>query len=82
MKLLHGDSAVLLRDMADNSVDSVVTDPPYALNFMGKKWDTGDVAFSPDFWREVLRVLKPGGHVAAFGASRGYHRMACAIEDA
>jgi site-specific DNA-methyltransferase (adenine-specific) len=49
---------------------------------MGKQWDTGEVAFSAEFWAEVYRVLKPGGHVAAFGSSRGYHRMACAIEDA
>lgn len=50
--------------------------------FMGMQWDGGDIAFQPELWAEVLRVLKPGGHVAAFGASRGYHRMACAIEDA
>jgi site-specific DNA-methyltransferase (adenine-specific) len=98
----------MLKTLPDNSIDSVVTDPPYALvsivkrfgganaapakgndaymrasaGFMGKQWDTGEVAFSEEFWAEVLRVLKPGGHVAAFGASRGYHRMACAIEDA
>lgn len=53
-----------------------------SAGFMGKTWDTGETAFSEEFWREVYRVLKPGGHVAAFGASRGYHRMACAIEDA
>lgn len=53
-----------------------------STGFMGKEWDGGDVAFRPEIWAEVLRVLKPGGHVAAFGASRGYHRMACAIEDA
>lgn len=106
---LHpGDCREVLKSLPDNSIDSVTTDPPYALvsivkrlgkagaapakgnaaymrasaGFMGKQWDTGEVAFSEEFWAEVLRVLKPGGHVAAFGASRGYHRMACAIEDA
>lgn len=53
-----------------------------SAGFMGKQWDTGECAMDPTFWAEVFRVLKPGGHVAAFGASRGYHRMACAIEDA
>lgn len=53
-----------------------------ARGFMGKEWDGGDIAFQADFWAEVLRVLKPGAHLVAFGASRGYHRMACAIEDA
>lgn len=50
--------------------------------FMGKKWDTGETAFDPDFWREVWRVMKPGAHLAAFGGTRSYHRLACAIEDA
>ena len=49
--------------------------------FMGKKWDTGETAFSVEFWAEVLRVLKPGAHVVAFGGTRSYHRLACAIED-
>ena len=72
----------LRREAPDCSVDSVVTDPPYELNFMGKGWDKSGVANSVDFWREILRVLKPGGHLAAFGGTRTYHRMACAIEDA
>ncbi len=107
--VLHsGDCRDVIRQLADHSIDSVVTDPPYALvsivkrfgkpgsapangndaykrasaGFMGKQWDTGEVAFSQEFWSEILRVLKPGGHVVAFGSSRGYHRMACAIEDA
>jgi len=53
-----------------------------SAGFMGKQWDTGECAMDPGFWAEVLRVLKPGAHLVAFGASRGYHRMACAIEDA
>src|SRR5688500_19251628 len=94
--LYHADCRDVLRSLPDDSIDSVVTDPPYALvsivkrfgkpgsspakgndaymrasaGFMGKQWDTGEVAFSEEFWAEVLRVLKPGGHVAAFGASR------------
>jgi site-specific DNA-methyltransferase (adenine-specific) len=107
--LYHADCRETLRQLADNSIDSVVTDPPYALvegsrngspqpgdmktpygrsgpskkrGFMGKEWDTGDVAHDPAFWAEVLRVLKPGGHIAVFGGTRTYHRMACSIEDA
>lgn len=106
--LFHADCRDVLKSLSDNSIDSCVTDPPYALvsivkrfgspnaapargneaymrasaGFMGKTWDNGETAFSTEFWKEVLRVLKPGAHVAAFGASRGYHRMACAIEDA
>lgn len=66
----------------DNSVDSVVTDPPYEWAFMGKKWDSTGIAFNVDMWREVFRVLKPGGHLLAFGGTRTYHRLAVAIEDA
>lgn len=80
--LYHADCRDVLRLLPDNSVDSVVTDPPYEIGFMGKAWDNRGIANDPVLWAEVLRVLKPGGHVAAFGASRGYHRMACAIEDA
>lgn len=110
---LHcGDSREVLRRIADGSIHSVATDPPYALvsigrrfgsdgaaackvpeggsgayarasaGFMGKRWDTGETAFDAGFWREVLRVLRPGGHVVAFGGTRSYHRLACAIEDA
>ena len=78
---LHlGDCLEVLRGMADNSVDSIVTDPPYGLNFMGKKWDY-DVP-SVEIWAECLRVLKPGGHLLAFAGTRTQHRMACRIEDA
>lgn len=78
---LHlGDCLDVMRGMADNSVDSIVTDPPYGLNFMGKKWDY-DVP-SEAIWAECLRVLKPGGHLLAFAGTRTQHRMACRIEDA
>lgn len=106
----HGDSRDVLKGIADGSIDAVVTDPPYALvsigkrfgadgaapaksgktgayarasaGFMGQKWDTGETAFDPAFWAEVLRVLKPGGHVIAASGTRTYHRLACAVEDA
>lgn len=115
--LYGGDNRDVLKSLDDNSIDSIVTDPPYALvsivkrfgkpgsapvrvddmaasndlkaayarasaGFMGKQWDTGEVAFSEVFWAECLRVLKPGGHVVAFSGTRTYHRMAVAIEDA
>jgi site-specific DNA-methyltransferase (adenine-specific) len=63
-------------------VDAVVTDPPYELGFMGKKWDSSGVAFRPEMWAECLRVMKPGAYLLAFSGTRTYHRMACAIEDA
>lgn len=68
--------------LADNSVDAVVTDPPYELGFMGKGWDSTGIANSVEMWAEALRVLKPGGHLLAFSGTRTYHRMVCAIEDA
>lgn len=106
--LFHADCRDALRALPDNSIDSVVTDPPYALvsimkrfggpnaapakgnaaymrasaGFMNARWDTGEVAFDPAFWFEVLRVLKPGGHLVAMGGTRTYHRLACAVEDA
>jgi DNA modification methylase len=118
---LHaGDCLEVLKAMPENSIDAVVTDPPYHLTsivkrfskngysksnleqpadknldgimagsfrrlakgFMGKVWDGGDIAFQPELWAEVLRVLKPGGHMVCFGGTRTYHRLACAIEDA
>lgn len=102
----HGDCLDVLRTLPSDSIDSCVTDPPYALvsivkrfgaanaaqakgdvyaraarGFMGQTWDTGERAFSVELWAEVLRVLKPGAHVMAFGGTRTYHRLACAIED-
>jgi len=78
--ILTGNCLEVLKDVPDNSIDAVVTDPPYGLSFMGKKWDY-DVP-SVEIWREVLRVLKPGGHVLSFGGTRTYHRMVVNIEDA
>jgi DNA modification methylase len=80
MKLLLGDCLDKLKELDDNSVDSIVTDPPYGLSFMGKKWDY-DVP-SQTIWEECMRVLKPGGHLLSFAGSRTYHRMAVRIEDA
>lgn len=79
-KLHLGNCLDHLEFMPDNSVDSIVTDPPYGLSFMGKKWDY-DVP-SVAIWAECLRVLKPGGHLLAFAGTRTQHRMACNIEDA
>jgi DNA modification methylase len=75
-----GDCLAVLGGMADDSIDAVVTDPPYGLAFMGKKWDYDTPGV--DIWRECLRVLKPGGHLLSFAGTRTQHRMACAIEDA
>lgn len=81
--LHHGDCLAVLKTLDDASVDAVVTDPPYLIDFMGKGWDSADgIAGKPEVWAECLRVLKPGGHLLAFGATRTYHRMTCAIEDA
>ena len=78
--ILNADCLEAMKEMETNSVDSIVTDPPYGLSFMGKKWDY-EVP-SKEIWREALRVLKPGGHLLAFAGSRTYHRMAVNIEDA
>lgn len=79
--LTRGDVLAVLRTMPDNSFDSIVTDPPYELGFMGKGWDKSGIANNAEMWAEAMRVLKPGGHLLAFSGSRTYHRMACAIED-
>ena len=63
-------------------VDSIVTDPPYELGFMGRSWDSTGIAFQKETWELCFEVLKPGGHLHAFSGSRTYHRMAVAIEDA
>ena len=78
--LLNGDCLVKLQELDDNSVDSIVTDPPYGIDFMGKKWDY-DVP-STAIWEQCFRVLKPGGYLLAFAGTRTQHRMAVRIEDA
>lgn len=79
-QLFHGDCIEVMRGLPDNSVDSICTDPPYGLSFMGHHWDY-DVP-SVEVWCEALRVLKPGGHLLSFSGTRTYHRMVVAIEDA
>ena len=81
-ELRNGNCKELIKQMADNTIDAIVTDPPYELGFMGKKWDATGIAYDAELWAECLRVLKPGGHLLAFSGSRTYHRMAVAIEDA
>lgn len=81
-KIFEGDCLKRLKEIPDNSIDSVVCDPPYELGFMGKKWDGSGIAFNPQVWAECLRVLKAGGHLIAFGGTRTIHRITCAIEDA
>jgi DNA modification methylase len=79
-----GDARETLRELISQGVllDSIVTDPPYELGFMGKKWDSTGIAYDVDLWRLHCEILKPGGYLLAFGGSRTYHRLACAIEDA
>lgn len=79
--ILNLDCRVGLAMLPDNSVDAILTDPPYELGFMGNAWDKSGIAFDLSLWAEALRVLKPGGHMLAFSGSRTYHRMTCAIED-
>jgi DNA modification methylase len=78
--IIHGDARQL--PLPNASVDAIVTDPPYELSFMSKSWDSTGVAYDPATWREALRVLKPGGHLVAFGGTRTWHRLCVAIEDA
>ena len=80
INLMQGDCLERMKELDDNSVDSIVTDPPYGLSFMGKHWDKG--VPSAEIWAEALRVLKPGGHLLAFAGTRTQHRMAVNIEDA
>ena len=78
--IYHGDCREVMPTLHAESVDSIVCDPPYGLSFMGKGWDHGVPGV--EFWAEALRVAKPGAHLLAFGGTRTYHRLACAIEDA
>ena len=81
-KLYHGSMLDMLEVIEPNSVDAIITDPPYELNFMNKGWDNSGIAFNKDAWKKCYDVLKPGGHLLAFGGSRTFHRIAVAIEDA
>lgn len=87
-KIIQGDCMEVMREMPDNSIDTVITDPPYFLGFMGKKWDTPDkkqqgmYEFNFNWAKEALRVAKPGATLLCFGGTRTWHRLACAIEDA
>ena len=81
-KLYQGSMLDMLQVIAPNSIDAVVTDPPYELGFMGKGWDNSGIAFQADTWRKCYSVLKSGGYLLAFGGTRTFHRIACAIEDA
>ena len=81
-KLYQGNMLDMLDVIESNSIDSIITDPPYELNFMSKGWDNAGVSFQVDTWKKCYEVLKPGGYLLAFGGSRTFHRIACAIEDA
>lgn len=80
--IINSDLLSCLKLLPDNTFDGVFCDPPYELGFMGKSWDSSGVAFQPETWAEVLRVCKPGAHLLAFGGSRTFHRLVCAVEDA
>jgi len=82
VRIFHGDCRDVQATFDADSLDACVTDPPYELGFMGKPWDQRGVAFDPETWRAVLRVLKPGAHLVAAGGTRTHHRLMCAIEDA
>ena len=79
-KIIHGDCLDVMADMPECSVDTIITDPPYGLNFMSKNWDMQ--VPGPEYWQAALRVAKPGAIMMAFGGTRTFHRLACAIEDA
>ena len=81
-RLLEGNCLDMLKELPDNSIDSIVTDPPYELGFMGKSWDSTGIAYSVELWAECLRVLKHGGHLVAFSGSRTVFPMGVAIAEA
>ena len=81
-RIYQGDCWKKLDSFDSDFFDAVVCDPPYELGFMGKSWDSTGIAYNVRMWSEVRRVMKPGAHLLAFGGTRTYHRMACAIEDA
>lgn len=81
-KLFHGSMLDMNKVIENETIDCIVTDPPYELNFMNKGWDNSGIAFQKDTWTKCYDALKPGGYLLAFGGTRTYHRIACAIEDA
>ena len=81
-KLYNGNMLDMMEVIEPNSIDAIITDPPYELNFMNRKWDNTGIAFQKETWKKCYDALKPGGHLLAFGGSRTFHRIACAIEDA
>ena len=81
-KINHANIKEWARNYDGPLFDGILCDPPYELGFMGKSWDSSGIAFDKDMWADLLRILKPGGHLLAFSGSRTYHRMAVAIEDA
>lgn len=82
VEIIHGNCTKAMKALPKNSVDAIVTDPPYGLGFMGKEWDDVQQAWHLKWARRAFRVLKPGGHVLAFGGTRTFHRLTCALEDA
>ena len=82
LHLRHGDCLVRLQELDEGSVGAIVSDPPYELSFMGKGWDGTGIAYSPELWAHLYRVLVPGGVVKAFSATRTFHRMAAAMQGA
>ena len=81
-KIINENCLTALDKLPENSIDCIITDPPYELNFMNKGWDNAGVSFNKETWQKCVRVLKPGGYLLAFGGTRTYHRIAVAIEDA
>jgi site-specific DNA-methyltransferase (adenine-specific) len=79
-KILQGDNRTTLKTITDNSIDAIITDPPYGIDFLGKSWDANTGAL--ETYQECLRVLKPGGHILAFSAARTYHHLAVTLEQA
>lgn len=81
-KLYNGNMLDMLDVIEPNSIDAIITDPPYELGFMNKLWDSSGIAFNVNAWKKCFEVMKPGAYLLAFGGSRTFHRIACAIEDA
>lgn len=82
LNIIHGEALATLKTMADNSIHSIVTDPPYEIGISAKGWDSTGIAYSVELWKEALRVLKPGGALLCFGSSRTFFKVASSIEEA